>query len=291
MESSQNNRSSQFPISLSSQQQQSLQNSGSTLEDQKFTIFVKMLDGRTKIIFVSATCKISCLRSKREVKTFHLSCRSTGPKQWKDNDIGGIIIYDQFKNQDLRIQPGYVYVRKIDEIKEYKSAEGQIHGNLLKSLLGIEPSQANLLCSGFGRKSGEDWKFNSLTLNTKDKEFQDDRKEMNQTEQELIKRALARWEKGDRQNVPVSTIVCFCVICKRHKEEFNDAVYRCDGRHIYNISKFCQNCGNYPYQVKMRDEDAFDYFAMKFDMAAGTQIKGQRQLIKQSLEDACQEEI
>ena len=30
----------------------------------------------------------------REVSTVHLSCKSLNPSEWKNYDIGGIIIYD-----------------------------------------------------------------------------------------------------------------------------------------------------------------------------------------------------
>ncbi|CDW83901.1 UNKNOWN [Stylonychia lemnae] len=236
---------------------------------------------------------------QRKIKTFHLSCRSTEPMDWEDDDIGGIIIYDSFSNQDIRIQPGYVYVRKIDEIKVYKSSEGQIHGNLLKSLLGIEPSKVNLLCSGFGRKSGEDWKFNSLTLNTKNKELQDDRKEMHYIERDLLKQALSWWEKGGSQNVSVPTLVSICIICKRPENGVTPDK-SCNGKHLFrNTAIDCQHCRNqYPQESEMSSKKAFRYFSMKVDMLKDTNIREYysilnkppyeekvKQLIKESLVD------
>ena len=47
-----------------------------------------------------------------EVTTLHLSCRSLDPSDWKNHDIGGIIIYDTIenKNKTMRIKPGYCFV-------------------------------------------------------------------------------------------------------------------------------------------------------------------------------------
>jgi hypothetical protein len=47
-----------------------------------------------------------------EVPTLHLSCKSLDPSDWKNHDIGGIIIYDtiESKNKTVRIKPGYCFV-------------------------------------------------------------------------------------------------------------------------------------------------------------------------------------
>ena len=50
------------------------------------------------------------------IEYFHLSCRSTNPKEWIGNDIGGIVIYNEGIVNGVKFKPGYVYVKKIDDL-------------------------------------------------------------------------------------------------------------------------------------------------------------------------------
>eukprot|EP01025_Chloroclados_australasicus_P030246 TRINITY_DN30358_c0_g1_i1.p2 TRINITY_DN30358_c0_g1~~TRINITY_DN30358_c0_g1_i1.p2 ORF type:complete len:190 (+),score=7.50 TRINITY_DN30358_c0_g1_i1:272-841(+) len=132
------------------------------------------------------------------VQALHLSCSSTQTANWYKN-LAGVVFYDNATINGIRMRPGYVYIRAVDEIQSVSSNEGQVHGKLVRSLLGYEPAQLNMRVSGFARVNGE-WRFNSYALNTGHID-QDGVKKMNAVEVYYLEQALLKWENGARQNL------------------------------------------------------------------------------------------
>ena len=104
---------------------------------------------------------------KLKIKSLHLSCQSFERSHWKDNDIGGLIFYSKYVDNDrnLRISPGYVYIQSKANVENEKTGKGSIHGDLFKKLIGHLPEGKEIICGGFGRYKEKEWAFNSLTLN------------------------------------------------------------------------------------------------------------------------------
>eukprot|EP01024_Parvocaulis_polyphysoides_P013047 TRINITY_DN14_c0_g1_i8.p1 TRINITY_DN14_c0_g1~~TRINITY_DN14_c0_g1_i8.p1 ORF type:complete len:575 (+),score=36.25 TRINITY_DN14_c0_g1_i8:109-1833(+) len=189
--------------------------------------FVKVID-RTNdpnIIF-TIVIEHNSMTKYIDVCNFHLSCGSTNIKEWRQKELGGAIFYGEKEINSRRMKPGYVYIKAVDEIVTCGSSEGQIHGNLVRSLLNLEPSQlpADFPTSGFGRRKSGQWKFNSVTLNTGGI-GQNDQKGMNTTEQAKLEKflqiekylgqilevylsaAIQMWERGQAQNITKQTLV------------------------------------------------------------------------------------
>ncbi|TNV74427.1 hypothetical protein FGO68_gene11172 [Halteria grandinella] len=143
-----------------------------------------------------------------EVTHFHLSCQGSSVAEWKKQNLAGMIIYSELMDytrpisgKNLRIRPGYVYIKASQEVKAL-SREGQVHGGLFYSLFEQQPSDLKLVTSGFARVDGK-WKFNSITLSTKTEGWHDSDKEMSAPEQKELKKALKHWEKGGEQNYAI----------------------------------------------------------------------------------------
>eukprot|EP01024_Parvocaulis_polyphysoides_P013039 TRINITY_DN14_c0_g1_i10.p1 TRINITY_DN14_c0_g1~~TRINITY_DN14_c0_g1_i10.p1 ORF type:complete len:304 (+),score=23.31 TRINITY_DN14_c0_g1_i10:109-1020(+) len=189
--------------------------------------FVKVID-RTNdpnIIF-TIVIEHNSMTKYIDVCNFHLSCGSTDIREWSQKDLGGVIFYGEKEINSRRMKPGYVYVRAVDDINSYGSSEGRIHGNLVRSLLNLDPSQLPGDCptSGFGRYENCKWKFNSASLN-----FggigQNNSSGMNPTEQAKLERfleiekylgeilevylseAMQMWEQGQAQNITKQALV------------------------------------------------------------------------------------
>eukprot|EP01024_Parvocaulis_polyphysoides_P013038 TRINITY_DN14_c0_g1_i1.p1 TRINITY_DN14_c0_g1~~TRINITY_DN14_c0_g1_i1.p1 ORF type:complete len:530 (+),score=39.71 TRINITY_DN14_c0_g1_i1:109-1698(+) len=188
--------------------------------------FVKVID-RTNdpnIIF-TIVIEHNSMTKYIDVCNFHLSCGSTNIKQWSQKNLGGAIFYGEKEINSRRMKPGYVYIRAVDDINSCGSSEGAIHGNLVRSLLNLDPSQlpGDFPTSGFARQSGQ-WKFNSGTLNAGGM-GQNYKKGMNSTEQAKLERfleiekylgeilevylseAMQMWEQGQAQNITKQALV------------------------------------------------------------------------------------
>jgi hypothetical protein len=69
------------------------------------------------------------------------------------------------------IDPGTVFVMSVAELqkqKDFSSCPGQIHGAILKSIIG-KLTKEDYVCRGFGRRKGQQWKMTSKTLNSSNK--------------------------------------------------------------------------------------------------------------------------
>jgi len=72
-------------------------------------------------------------------------------KDWKANNIYGIIIYSEFK-ENMSIHPGYVYVNSDNNIKDEESKEDNIYEKLFSSLFKSVPANVDVIVSAFCRK-------------------------------------------------------------------------------------------------------------------------------------------
>jgi hypothetical protein len=77
------------------------------------------------------------------------------------------------KHGELRIRPGYVYIKKSEDLpKGIENVEGAVHGQLFYDLFGKHANEMkadNILTSGFAKLGI--WKFNSHTLNKGTQEY------------------------------------------------------------------------------------------------------------------------
>ena len=80
------------------------------------------------------------------VYAYHLSCKSDFPDTWKNSNLAGLIIYndiDETEYHDI-IQPGFIYIRKIENLNKGipidLEQEGMIHGKLFYQLFREQPS-------------------------------------------------------------------------------------------------------------------------------------------------------
>ena len=121
--------------------------------------------------------------------------------------MAGLIVYDMgtYKAKQRvgrNIYPGYVLMRKTEDIAHHKQEEGQVHGKLCRDFFDQTPTEMmrdyNAVIGGFAIMNNE-VRFGSLTFN-KRKEVregvQDGNKEMTADEQKLIKGVVAIWTKG-----------------------------------------------------------------------------------------------
>ena len=144
---------------------------------------------------------------KIPVSSYHVSCRSYKPKTFISNEnLGGIVLYsydDKFdwKVNKVHCKTGYIIIKRIDDIKHLKSKHGMVHGNVYKSVFGVELDK-KVVGSGFAFKDGK-WKFNSFTFNAKKDTFHTNEKAMNNIEEKYVSAAIKNWIEKNQQNIKV----------------------------------------------------------------------------------------
>jgi ubiquitin-large subunit ribosomal protein L40e len=146
-------------------------------------------------------------------KTLHFSCKSEPVQPGSLHNYAGMVLWAYDGQSDWRInnvhcKSGYVYIRRTHgsgSIESEKSACGQVHGKLYKSLFQIDPSPS-VVGTGFSYVNGA-WKFNSYTFNT-GSEWHNNNKGANKREAKLLRAAIMAWmESGcTKQNHTVKDL-------------------------------------------------------------------------------------
>ena len=121
--------------------------------------------------------------------------------------VVGLIVYDigtyeAKKRTGRNIYPGYVVMKKIQDIDHHPNEEGQVHGKLCRDFFDQTPTQMakdwNAVIGGFAIIDGQ-VKFNSATFNCRGDMragITDGRRELSDTEQDMIKGVVAIWTAG-----------------------------------------------------------------------------------------------
>ena len=145
--------------------------------------------------------------------SFRISCQSD--KYDAGVDMAGIVIYQKNGKRTFPLPhgatgyPGYIYLRKSDDVSHIKSEWGEIHGSLYKSLFpGEEPD--DVLATGFSIRNGQ-WGWYSRTFNSARKPaYQNNEALASPVEQCLIKSAVTKWSatSGQSKTFYVSDLGC-----------------------------------------------------------------------------------
>ena len=135
-----------------------------------------------------------------EVKTLHVSCRSS--KFHENKDFLGFVLY-QYRGQtewtlnNVRCKAGYIYLQEAALLD--KVPGDTLHARAYYKLFGVPLDKNDVVASGFAYQGGQ-WKENSATFNAIQTPYTKQKRRDGVTEMKLVKAAILKWTDEACQN-------------------------------------------------------------------------------------------
>jgi len=158
------------------------------------------------IVFANSTGR-RIHAGEQRVHSFRVSCESDHYDPRKE--YAGLVVWNVPEGTrwaGRNIKPGYFYIKESGTLP--KSDQGVVHGSLVLSLTGKEPSQVSqdVVFAGFAVRYGE-FKINSRTLNINKSSFNDGKFELASNEKSYIEQVVNMWKsEGTGFTVPVERL-------------------------------------------------------------------------------------
>ena len=108
------------------------------------------------------------VQSFRQIQSYRLSCKSSSSYSYEGNYAGVVVWQTCPTLESLKVRDGYILIKDTDDKGLPDSNEGQVHGKVVKSLAGVEPSKLireGAVLGGFAIRVCE-VEINSGALNT-----------------------------------------------------------------------------------------------------------------------------
>jgi hypothetical protein len=110
------------------------------------------------------------VQSFRQIDSYRLSCKSSSSYSYEGNYAGVVVWQTCPTLESLKVRDGYILIKDTDDKGLPDSNEGQVHGKVVKSLAGVEPSKLireGAVLGGFAIRQFGQVEINSGALNTK----------------------------------------------------------------------------------------------------------------------------